>query len=332
MKNIIKIAALFVTVLLLIVVCAITYIKTGLPDIEAPELTIEATPERLARGEYLANNVMGCLDCHAERDWTKYTGPTFEHSKGSGGEKWSPELNFPGHLIAPNITQHTLKDWTDGELYRAITAGVSKDGSPLFPIMPYTSYGQLEKEDIYSIIAYIKTLDPIAKATPARELDFPVDIIVHTMPQQGTHSLKYEGQDAISRGKYLITAAACFDCHTMQEQGQYLEDMAYAGGFEFPVPTGGVVRSANITPDQETGIGKWSEAQFVDRFKQFQDSSFVAYEVQQGEFNSFMPWTYYAGLSERDLTDMYAYLMSLDPIEHQVEKFTSPNTVASNEP
>ena len=331
MKKVFKIIALLFSVVLLIVICAITYIKFALPNIEAPQITIEATPERLARGEYLANNVMGCLDCHAQRDWTKFTGPTVVSSKGIGGEEWNNKFNFPGHMVAPNITQHTLHDWTDGEIYRAITAGVSKNGKPLFPIMPYQKYGQIDKEDIYSIIAYIKTLKALPSKTPERALDFPVNIIVHTMPQQGTHSLKYEGQDAIGRGKYLITAAACYDCHTMQEQGQFLDEMAFAGGFEFPLVTGGVVRSSNITPHKETGIGSWTEEQFINKFKQFEDSSFVLHEIQQDEYNSFMPWTYYAGLSEQDLSDMYAYLMSIEPNNHKVEKFTSNSSIASIE-
>lgn len=47
-----------------------------------------------------------------------------------------------------------------------------------------------------------------------------------------------------------------------------------AGGFEFKMPVGGVVRSANITPDAETGIAKWTEEMFVNRFKSYTDSTY----------------------------------------------------------
>ncbi len=322
MKKVLKIAGIVLSVFVLLIAGAIAYATMGLPNVEAPELTIEPTPERLVRGEYLANNVMGCLDCHAQRDWSKFTGPTITTSKGAGGEKWLRETGFPGNLIAPNITPHALKDWTDGEIYRAITAGVSKDGRPLFPIMPYQSYGQLDKEDIYAVIAYIKTLKPIESTTPGRELDFPLNIIVHTMPQAGTHTLKPDKSNTIAYGKYLITAAACYDCHTIQENGQYVDEMAFAGGFEFVLETGGVVRSSNITPDPTTGIGKWTQEEFISAFKKYQDSTYIPGHVAPNSFNSYMPWTYYAGLEEENLGAIYDYLMSLKPIENKVMKFT----------
>jgi hypothetical protein len=265
---------------------------------------------------------MGCLDCHAQRDFSKFTGPTLPETKGAGGEKWTRAAGFPGNLIAPNITPYALKDWTDGEIFRAITAGVRKDGTPLFPIMPYHQYGQLDKEDIYAVIAYIKTLEPIASTTPERELDIPLNIIVHTIPQEGTHALKPDKSNSVAYGKYLITAAACYDCHTIQESGQYVEEMAFAGGFEFPMETGGIVRSANITPDPETGIGNWTKERFITAFKQYQDSTFVPHTVAPNTYNSMMPWTYYSGLEEEDLSAMYDYLKSLKPIKNQVVKFT----------
>ena len=328
MNKLLKIVGLAIAAIAFLIICAVSFIKLGLPNIEAPDITIEATPERLARGEYLANNVMGCLDCHAQRDFSKFTAPTITETKGRGGEEWNRAMGFPGHMVAPNITPYKLKDWTDGEIYRAITSGVSKDGSPLFPIMPYKMYGQLEKEDIYSVIAYIKTLPAIPSETPERELDFPLNLIVNTMPSEPTHQLKAHNENAVENGKYVITSAACFDCHTPQDKGQFIESMAYAGGMEFPLMTGGIVRSANITPDAESGIGNWTKEQFVNRFKQHADSSFVAYDINQGDFNTFMPWTYYAGMKTEDLESIYDYLKSLQPIAHKVEKFSSNATIA----
>ena len=291
MNKLFKVVGLLLALLVVMAVIIVAYVSLALPDVDTPELTIEATPERLIRGGYLANNVMGCLDCHAQRDWSKFTGPTIAFSKGGGGEKWLRAYGFPGNLIAPNITPHALKDWTDGEIYRAITAGVGKDGTPLFPIMPYQMYGQLHKEDIYAVIAYVKTLEPIATTTPERELDFPLNVLVHTMPEEGTHALKPDKDNTIAYGKYLVTAAACYDCHTKQEKGQFIEELAFAGGFEFPLETGGTVRSANITPDGETGIGHWTKKQFITTFKKYQDTSFVPQAVATNSFNSTMPWT-----------------------------------------
>jgi hypothetical protein len=92
---------------------------------------------------------------------------------------------------------------------------------------------------------------------------------------------------------------------------------------EFEIPTGGVVRSANITPSTQTGIGDWSEDAFVAKFKSYSDSSIVNLKIGKNEFNSEMPWTQYAQMKEEDLRAIYAYLQTLEPIEHEVETFTA---------
>jgi hypothetical protein len=144
------------------------------------------------------------------------------------------------------------------------------------------------------------------------------------MPVEGTHHLKPDPQNSVVHGEYLITACVCFDCHTPMKGGQYVEGMDFAGGMEFVMETGGVVRSANITPDSETGIGSWTREMFVRRFKAYDDSLFIAYEVPPGEFNTEMPWDYYSKLSEDELGAMYDYLQSIPPVKNQVIKFSKP--------
>ncbi|MCZ7584018.1 MAG: hypothetical protein M5R36_12150 [Deltaproteobacteria bacterium] len=72
--------------------------------------------------------------------------------------------------------------------------------------------------------------------------------------------------DTLAHGKYMTTIAACVACHTPIEKGALVAGMEYAGGAKFPMP-GGDLRSMNITPDEETGIGTWTKEQFVARFK-----------------------------------------------------------------
>jgi hypothetical protein len=97
--------------------------------------------------------------------------------------------------------------------------------------------------------------------------------------------------------------------------------MTYAGGFEFPL-AGGIVRSANITPDKETGIGDWSEAAFINRFKMYADSSYIPAKVSPTDFNTIMPWMMYATMTHEDLAAIYAYLETTTPVKNEVEKFT----------
>lgn len=323
MKKIAKIIGLIILVLLLAIAGFVGYIKFFLPNITSPEdLKVEMSPENIERGRYLANEVMGCVGCHAQRDYTRFAGPIIEQTKGSGGEFWGENLGFPGSLYAPNITPGGLYKWTDGEIFRAIVNGVDKNGNALFPIMPYQQYGKLPKEDIYAVIAYLKTLEPTATTFPKRELNFPLNLIVNMMPQKASHHLKPNTSDLIKHGEYMITAAACYDCHTPMKKGQFIEEMAFAGGMDFPLVSGGIVRSANLTPDKDTGIGKWTKDQFIQRFKSFADSNYVPAKVNKGDFNSYMPWQYYSHLKEHDLEAIYAYLMSLKPIKNEVVKFT----------
>lgn len=325
MKKFLKILLIIVIVVVIGIAGLLVYVTQALPSIDAPEdLVVELTEERIERGTYLANEIMGCVACHGQRDFSKFAGPIIQSTVGSGGEYWGKNLNFPGKMYAPNITPSAIGDWSDGEIFRAITSGVDKDGNALFPIMPFHQYGKLPKEDIYAIIAYLRKLQPIEKTFPERELDFPLNIIVNLMPKEGSHHLQPNDQDLVKHGEYVISAAACFDCHTPMEKGRFIEDMAFAGGLEFPMPTGGIVRAANLTPDKKTGIGNWTKEMFVARFKAYSDSTYESKTINHGDFNTYMPWEYYANLKEKDLEAMFAYLMSLKPISNEVVKFT-PN-------
>jgi hypothetical protein len=126
----------------------------------------------------------------------------------------------------------------------------------------------------------------------------------------------------LAYGKYMTNIAACDGCHTPQEKGKAIEEMYMAGGFEFPLFTGGVVRSSNLTSDKETGIGRWSKESFISRFKTYADPSMQRIPVEKGKFNTFMPWIMYAGMTEEDLGAIYTYLQSVPPIKNQVQKFT----------
>jgi hypothetical protein len=108
----------------------------------------------------------------------------------------------------------------------------------------------------------------------------------------------------------------------MRDKGEPLPGMRLAGGFEFKFPNGNIVRSANLTPSQETGIGLWTEEVFLGKFKTYRDSAGQNKTVSPNEFNSVMPWTMFAGMTDGDLKSIYRYLTTVDPVEHKVEKFT----------
>ncbi len=299
----------------------IFYILYFLPRVPVEEnIRIEITPERLERGKYLAENVAQCLDCHSTRDWSKFSAPAIPGTEGKGGEAFDRTMGFPGTYYAANITPFNLRDWSDGELFRAVTAGVSRDGRALFPIMPYPSYGKMDREDIYSIIAYIRSLKPVEHTPPASVSNFPMNIIINTIPSAGALSPKPPATDRVRYGGYLANAASCAECHTPANRGQIIEEKLFSGGRYFELPDGTVI-SRNITPDRQTGIGAWSEQDFITRFKAFEKAEHYSAEgLKPGDFNTVMPWSNYAQMTDADLAAIYAYLMSVKPIANKVEK------------
>lgn len=105
------------------------------------------------------------------------------------------------------------------------------------------------------------------------------------------------------------------------EKGERIAEKYIAGGMDFNLPDGTVVRSSNITPDKQTGIGTWTEQQFIARFKLYSDSTFIPYAVGPGDFKTVMPWTSYTHMEEHDLKALYAYLQSIPVVSNTVVKF-----------
>ena len=315
-----KIIGIAAAILVLILLLCIAYIYFILPNVPVQDVKVEVTPERVERGKYLANHVTVCMDCHSTRDWSKFSGPPVPGTEGKGGEKFDQTMGFPGTFYSPNITPFSLAGWSDGEIYRAITSGVGKGNRPLFPVMPYSYYGQLDSDDIYSIIAYIRSLPAIEYKAPASDADFPMNIILHMIPGKAVPSVKPPKSDTLAYGQYLLKAAGCIECHTKDNKGQIIKELAFSGGREFQMP-GGMLVSPNITPDKETGIGNWTREDFTKRFKAYDLSTYVPPVVNKGDLMTIMPWTMYAGMDSADLSSVYQALKVLKPINNKVVRW-----------
>lgn len=322
MKRILKVIGIALVVVLLAVGGLVGYVKYALPNIDSPDMTIESTPEKIDRGKYLANNVMVCMDCHSKRDFSVFSGPPVAATWGAGGERFGHNIGMPGEIYSPNITPANLASYSDGELYRAITCGVAKDGRAMFNIMPYAAYGKADKRDIEAVMCYIRSLQPINNDVPGRELDFPVSLLINTIPSEASHMSRPDKSDVVAYGGYMTTIAGCVGCHTpMSAPGQLDMTKAFGGGFEFPFEDGSIVRSMNITP-HATGLGSWSKEMFIAKFKAYDTQTYRPTPVAAGEFNTYMPWTMYAGMTEDDLGAIYEYLRTVKPLDNTVERFT----------
>jgi mono/diheme cytochrome c family protein len=305
-----------------VVACGIAFLVLKGPELRAAsDIRVPMTPERIERGRYLFEHAAHCDGCHSPRDWTKFAAPVIAASRASG-VVFPPELGLPGEIVACNLTpdpETGLGRWTDGEKIRAIREGVDKDGRASFPFMPYPSYAKMSDEDVESIVAYMNTLKPVRNSLPVTKLDFPVGMMIKFTPKPLNG--KVTTPDISSRaayGRYLVTIGDCSGCHTPKERGQDIEGKHLAGGMELAIG-GFLVRSANITPDEETGIGKWSEERFVSRFKAHSEMTpESAPKATQATF-TLMGWIDYSRMNETDLRAVYAYLRTLKPIHNPVE-------------
>lgn len=293
----------------------------------APE-ALRSTPARLARSAYLVEHVTVCLDCHSQRDWGLYSAPIIAGTEGQGGETFDDRHGVRGVVYGTNITPAGLASWTDDEILRAITAGVNRDGDVLFPVMPYRNYRHLTQGDAAAIITYVRTLPPIEHPVPPRRLSFFVEFLIPSFAIDRVRLAPTLGEgdsrgppDPIQHGQYLTRLANCGDCHSPRTlAGDPEPNREMSGGVEFTLPQG-LVQSANITPDRDTGIGRWTEDRFVARFKSFADPELRARAVGPSGMNTTMPWTMYAGMSQSDLEAIYAYLRQVPPVRNRVTPF-----------
>jgi len=213
--------------------------------------------ELAAKGQYIFALAGGCA-CH--------TVP--KETENAGGRAFP--IPF-GTVYSTNITQYKetgLGSWTDQQIHDALVKGIRSDGSRILPVMPYEAYSGMAQEDLTALIAYLRTLKPVKKATPPlkswapfnRSLGAPLWLKVFGRfsdpPAQAPKS-------GIERGRYLVEhVSLCSDCHTPRNFiGVPNRSLYLAGANKKIGPLGQEV--PNITPDKETGIGEWKREEIA---------------------------------------------------------------------
>ena len=305
---------------------AVGWLALRSPNMRPPSNeTVEATPARMARGEYLVVHVADCLTCHSDLHADRFAVPVKAGTEGQGGFPFDAKLGVPGLVQAQNITADTqtgVGAWTDGELIRAIREGVNRKGEALFPMMPYPYFREMSDEDVRSVVVFVRTLKPIRHEVAKRRLDFPVDLLVKFAPKPVAGPVVApDPKDTVAYGKYLATIAGCRECHTPHDaRGQLVAGADFSGGWVMEGPWGSVV-TANITPDPANYIGQASREEFIGRFKSFEALDGEHAPAAQPGWNTIMAWPRLAGMTEEDLGAIYDYLKTVKPISKKVNPF-----------
>lgn len=275
----------------------------------------DRTAARRERGQYLVETVAHCAYCHSELDWGAPGAPP-RRGKEMGGRTWA--LQGMPWLVSPNLTPDSetgAGKWTDDMLARSIREGIGHEGRTLFTTMPYQYFRNMSDEDLASVITYIRSINPVHNILPKTKIPFPTNFLILSVPKPITHPVSMPDiSTPIMRGEYLIKIGTCGACHTVQNNGQPIKGLEFAGGFVFQTPLG-TLASPNITPDP-SGISNYDEAMFLR----------VMHTGQVGarKLNPEMPWGYFRNMSDEDLRAIFAYLRTLKPIKHAVDNTEPP--------
>lgn len=310
MKKVMLIGGGAVGVLVLVGV----YFALRAPQAAPPrEIRVAMTPEAIERGRFLYTVVGDCDGCHGDRDWTKFGAPVV---RSGAGFAFPAETGLPGRVVASNLTTDVetgLGAWTDGEKLRAIREGIGRDGRALFPMMPYENFRSMSDADAEALVAYMNTLPAVRQALPQTALDFPVSLLIKSVPRPLTGAVSAPAD----RGEYLVTLGACKTCHTQEVRGELVAGMEYAGGRVFPI-AGFTVLSANISPDVETGIGRWTEEAFRKRFYEYREYESAPLPAATQKNFTLMPWIAFSKYSAEDLGAIYRYLRRQKAVGNKV--------------
>jgi mono/diheme cytochrome c family protein len=267
----------------------------------AGDIPARADDAAVARGAYLAA-AAGCDDCHTD---SKNGGKPY-----AGGRLLRTTF---GPIATPNITpdrETGIGGWSLKDFVRAMRFGIAPDGSHYVPAFPFSSFGKLTDSDLADLKAFLDSLKPVAQPVAGVQdiaLATRARAAIGIAASTSTHPEPARNDDpVVARGRYLVeTVGHCGDCHTpltwlgAPDRDRYLAGSR--GGLEGK-------KAPNITPDTDSGIGKWSEDDIASLLKDggTPDGDFVGGSMAEIVRNT-------ARLAAGDRRAIAVYLKTLPP-------------------
>lgn len=303
-----------IAIALLVAVVMFLYISiAGLPNYRPKKVDfpVEKTPEKIARGARLSSMI--CNHCHRSRTINSLTGRKVEDI--------DPAF---GLIYSSNITNHPtagIGSWSNGDLAYFLRTGIRPDGQYIPPYMP--KFPLLSDSDLESIIAFLKSNHPMIQANGEEPPKSKPSFLTKFLTRIAFKPLEYpkasiqepDTSNLIALGKYLATGQlGCFQCHSAKFQTNSNlrpeESKGFFGGGNVLYNLEGEkVLSPNITMDAETGIGSWSEQEFIQAVKWGKrvDKSPVRY-----------PMLPYTKLTDKEVLAIFAYLKTVPTIKNDL--------------
>lgn len=247
------------------VLALVAFVLTGLVAVlnlrDEPDLTVAvadaaATPEQIARGDYLAR-AGNCQSCHTRPGGAAY----------AGGRGMATPF---GTVYAGNLTPDVatgIGAWNSTEFWRALHNGRSRDGRLLYPAFPYPQFTRVTREDSDALFAYLRTVPAVAQANRAHDLRYPYSTQIALAVWRALFftPLRYQPQTdqtaQWNRGAYLVQGLGhCAACHAPRNSLGGLAVNADLVGGAMPAQAW---YAPSLQSVNEGGIGDGGEAELV---------------------------------------------------------------------
>ncbi|WP_321946340.1 cytochrome c [Paraburkholderia sp. J10-1] len=301
--------------------CTVAFVTTAASAGVSAQAVAAAAPtaadaQLIQKGRYLAA-AGDCIACHTAK----------------GGKPFAGGLGIAspiGTIYSTNITPDKatgIGTYTLDDFDRAVRHGVAKDGSTLYPAMPYVSYAKIKPSDVKALYAYfMHGVEPVSQGNRASDIPWPLSMRWPLRFWRGAFAPEVASDDSplsndpVARGRYLVEGLAhCSACHTPRGYGLEEKSLTDDGNLFL---SGGVVDgylAKNLRGDRKDGLGNWSEADIVAFLKSGRTAHSAAFggmaEVVQNSTQH---------MSDQDLAAIAAYLKTLAPAN------TSGSTLAAD--
>lgn len=313
MKKFFRWLLIIIVIIVVLIGGFATFISVkGVPKYTAESFTlkVESTPGRVERGRQLS--AMLCNDCHQNPATGKLSGRRMD------------EVPQFGTVYSRNITNdpvHGIGKMTDGQLYYLLRTGVRPDGRFL-PIM--AKLQKMSDEDLQSVIAFLRSDNQWVQADPTPDVDSKYSLLAKFLtnvklikPMPFYKSVpEPDTTDKVKWGEYVcLYRVECYTCHSKDfTTDDFINPEKskgfFGGGNKFAMPDGSEMHSLNITMDEETGIGKWTEDEFVKAVK--------TGILPNGQSALRLPMKPYVYLSDDEVKAIYSYLKTIPKIHNKV--------------
>ena len=319
MKKFLKVLLIIVLVIIVIIGIFAAYVSMrSIPKyaVKKIDVKIEYTASRVEKGTKLAS--MLCRGCHYNETTKKFTGRELSEA---------PQF---GKIYTANITHDSVAGigkWSDADIIYLLRTGLKPDGQYIPPYMPKLIH--ISDEDLYSIVAFLRSdnnwVQPNDIRMPETKPSFltkflvtigamkPFDYPAGPISDPDTTNM-------VKWGQYIACYQyECFSCHSKDfaKNDYYTPEKSpgyFAGGNKMYTLEGKEIYSLNITMDKSTGIGNWTEDQFIKAVK--------SGLVPDGGPALHYPMQPYVNLTDKEVQAIYAYLKTIPVINNKVERKT----------